>query len=795
MKRFLFAVLVLLSVQVFGQYPAGYTGINNRYDWIAGKFRALHAPAGIAPALSSGQWTGAGALFVDTTGGGKGLWVYYDGAWKHLLDSVTAVSLTPSISNIGSSYRLWAPNTPGLKTMANAYGISLDTSTSNTLTVRADTSVGAGLIGWSRLNKTKDSLAALGWGLRDRFGLSGEDDVAGEDRVFDLDNSWAWKTKANNDNYISYNGSSWRFDYLGTDGSYITQATLRPDLGLFIRSQSAPNQYAQITAAEDISELELITPAGTTGLLNRYSSGQAFSLLAVANPYVGYYNGSENNGVVYIGRARAVNGYQGIEGLRMYRDSISMQPPLGNFYIDSLDRATDTTGFDVLVKNRTTGKIEILYSSLSGGGGGGGGSWGSITGTLSDQTDLQTALDGKVNNTGNETIAGTKTFSSDPIVPAEAYDATSWNGSNEVPTKDAIRDKIESMGGGSGTVNTGAANKAAYYPSGGTTVDDFTGLELNTGSNPTVKIIGQTAGQNNLQIVEAASQSVYPFAIYRSDGTTLEFGVQQNEGVFMRKYGQIIGTDLQWGNTQEDSYFNIKANSSHGVRFRDNGGNNIIQSNFSSGAVKLVVNQTQASSIMLNLQQVATPTVDALRITNSSSSVIWSINSAGKLSKYNNAAPTDGQVLIGHTSNGTFEAATLTEGAGISITNAGGSVTIASSNVESTYTPTLTNTTNVAASTAYVTRYTRIGDMIHVWGEVSIDATTALTISELGLSLPVASTIAATQDLAGTGSFEDNTTVQIKGDVSNGRATLRFTPQSATNNRYSFHFTYKYVAP
>lgn len=50
--------------------------------------------------------------------------------------------------------------------------------------------------------------------------------------------------------------------------------------------------------------------------------------------------------------------------------------------------------------------------SFGTGGGGGGGTWGSITGTLSDQTDLQTALDGKVNDTGNETIAGTKTFSS-----------------------------------------------------------------------------------------------------------------------------------------------------------------------------------------------------------------------------------------------------------------------------------------------------------------------------------------------------------------------------------------------
>lgn len=37
------------------------------------------------------------------------------------------------------------------------------------------------------------------------------------------------------------------------------------------------------------------------------------------------------------------------------------------------------------------------------------------------------------------------TFTGDIIVPDEAYDATAWNGSLEVPTKNALRDKIESM--------------------------------------------------------------------------------------------------------------------------------------------------------------------------------------------------------------------------------------------------------------------------------------------------------------------------------------------------------------
>ena len=56
--------------------------------------------------------------------------------------------------------------------------------------------------------------------------------------------------------------------------------------------------------------------------------------------------------------------------------------------------------------------------------------------------------------------------------------------------------------------------------------------------------------------------------------------------------------------------------------------------------------------------------------------VTGSVSLTDKIDLYNNAAPTDGQLLIGHTSNGTFETSTLTAGEGIDITNAGGSITI-----------------------------------------------------------------------------------------------------------------------
>lgn len=47
----------------------------------------------------------------------------------------------------------------------------------------------------------------------------------------------------------------------------------------------------------------------------------------------------------------------------------------------------------------------------------------------------------------NNGLEGSFVFSNIVSVPDDAYDATNWNGSLEVPTKNAIRDKIESLSG------------------------------------------------------------------------------------------------------------------------------------------------------------------------------------------------------------------------------------------------------------------------------------------------------------------------------------------------------------
>lgn len=134
-------------------------------------------------------------------------------------------------------------------------------------------------------------------------------------------------------------------------------------------------------------------------------------------------------------------------------------------------------------------------------------------------------------------------------------------------------------------------------------------------------------------------------------------------------------------------------------------------------------------------------------------------------------------------------------GAGMVQSDADGDLSVIAYTAPTTYTPTLTNTTNVAASTAYTTWYYRFGDMVHVWGEVSIDATTLGLGTRLNITLPVATSFTDPRDLAGTGAFENNTVVQIRANTATGGAEFIFTPVDASNNTYSFHFTYKYTTP
>ena len=125
-----------------------------------------------------------------------------------------------------------------------------------------------------------------------------------------------------------------------------------------------------------------------------------------------------------------------------------------------------------------------------------------------------------------------------------------------------------------------------------------------------------------------------------------------------------------------------------------------------------------------------------------------------------------------------------------------GSAAITETFSSGTYTPTLTNGTNVAASTAYQCQWMRIGSVVTVSGKVDIDPTSAGLITGLGISLPVASNFGASEDCAGTSSggvAGDNVSGAISGSIASDFASLNYTPASAANQGCFFVFTYQVI--
>lgn len=92
-----------------------------------------------------------------------------------------------------------------------------------------------------------------------------------------------------------------------------------------------------------------------------------------------------------------------------------------------------------------------------------------------------------------------------------------------------------------------------------------------------------------------------------------------------------------------------------------------------------------------------------------------------------------------------------------------------------TYTPTLTGVTNVTSSTPANCQYIRNGNTVIVYGSLQVTTTLAVA-TEVDISLPVASNIAAATDANGVGNASSaiGTNGYVDGDATNDRARLNF---------------------
>lgn len=107
------------------------------------------------------------------------------------------------------------------------------------------------------------------------------------------------------------------------------------------------------------------------------------------------------------------------------------------------------------------------------------------------------------------------------------------------------------------------------------------------------------------------------------------------------------------------------------------------------------------------------------------------------------------------------------------------------------YTPTLTNVTNVSASTAYACNYIRVGTLVSVSGRVDIDQTVPGNMA-IGISLPFASDFTDAGDLCGTGAgmVVGEEPIFIRADTVNNRADFNGSDTDITNHSHYFMFMY-----
>jgi hypothetical protein len=140
-----------------------------------------------------------------------------------------------------------------------------------------------------------------------------------------------------------------------------------------------------------------------------------------------------------------------------------------------------------------------------------------------------------------------------------------------------------------------------------------------------------------------------------------------------------------------------------------------------------------------------------------------------------------------------FNFGTLTTGLTVMTVSGGVAIPSTIPFAQSSYTPTLTNVTNITASTAHGCQYLRVGAFATVSGKVDIQPTNIAALTQLGISLPIASALTGSEQVAGAASAPVVTGYSgaILGDPVNGRAELDFTTATDVANR-SWWFIFGY---
>lgn len=531
---------------------------------------------------------------------------------------------------------------------------------------------------------------------------------------------------------------------------------------------------------------------GLAFIESRYSSsGNELSLMygfRQSSILRGIYT-SSTTGSIKIGYGASTNDND-FKGIRIDSNKL--------VYLDVVNN--DNTKTNLLTYDTVTGLLNYRTVASLGGGGLSDADYGDIT--VSSGGTVMTIDNGvvtyaKMQNVGANSILG-RVAGTSGVLSEIAIGASQLFGRGPagdltpitLGTNLSITGTTLNAAGGGGT--PGGSNKQFQWNNS----SSFAGSSNLTQETDQILITGTAAAAHLFKIVGAASQSGNFFEIETSTGTD-RFIINSVGRIQIAEYIQVLGTDVFWGNILGDNYNIQQAAIAYGVKYRDNSGNIKYQFDFGTSATRMTIRTINTGARGFNMELSSGQTADAINITNSSSSIVWGLNASGKVNRYGNAAPTDGQILIGHTANGTFEAGSITAGTGISVTPSAGGITIAAtgSSSDGTWTPTLTNTTNIGSSSASVGQYTRVGNTVTFSVKLTVTPTAETVASEMGISLPVASNFANDYECAGAGAFKDsNDAISVLADTTNDRIVVRFiAPTDSSPIDFTITGTYKVI--
>lgn len=572
MKKLILLISLIWSFAASAQVKQPY----NQYGSIWKRLQADSAfrlPKGVVGVKDANAGLDTAQMYYRKTDSSIRVWT--GSKWLTFLDSARSGSGGSTNSNIGSGFRLAVPNTNNIKTLFGITPLVWDSaSNSNALTVGIN-----GLSGYGSAGQLVRSTGSALEYFTANYLLPGDSAamLAGYVRktrtltingvAFDLSADRSWTTEvpltfqhsltrsSNTINLVNDQASPGNLYFYGTNGSGTKGWLLQNTIGIPI------NNIAAASATNDVNHAAY----GQVHRWNSLTSGSGFSFLSSSTAATG-----NTQAVVSIGLSGNNANSGEITRALMVSNAHGGTTPTNYGVQATVTAASGATGAAVHGVTSGAGTTKGVYGESDGNGSvpigvegfasnsgntlgrgvwghteasNGAGVFGSTNGTgFGGYFENNGAGPGLVVGTGKVGIGITSPAASSIVditsttagflfprmnatqmnaISSPATWLTVWNTDSATLCyyNGSAWLKIAggTGGGGSGTVNTGAANKLAFYPSGGTTVDDHPELEAYTGTNP--RFVSNGARILEYQGTDVASSAG---AIAVGDGNTFE---------------------------------------------------------------------------------------------------------------------------------------------------------------------------------------------------------------------------------------------------------------------------------